>query len=61
MYQNACSAAASAGGCVEGDKECQNLISREAPVPVEHDYSGFDIVKATQVTNMSYPNLQLVK
>lgn len=51
MYQNACgAAAASAGGCVETDKECHSLISKEPPVPaVEHDYSGFDIVKATQV------------
>ncbi|XP_018326776.1 palmitoyltransferase Hip14 isoform X2 [Agrilus planipennis] len=48
MYQNACGAAASAGGCVEADKECHSLISREPAVPIEHDYSGFDIVKATQ-------------
>ncbi|KAJ8986067.1 hypothetical protein NQ317_003361 [Molorchus minor] len=50
MYQNACgAAAASAGGCVETDRECHSLISKEAPVPaIEHDYSGFDIVKATQ-------------
>lgn len=51
MYQNACgAAAASAGGCVETDKDCHSLISKEPTVPVvEHDYSGFDIVKATQV------------
>lgn len=51
MYQHACgAAAASAGGCVETDKECHGLITKEATVPVvEHDYSGFDIVKATQV------------
>lgn len=51
MYQNACgAAAASAGGCVETDRECHSLISKEPTVPVvEHDYSGFDIVKATQV------------
>lgn len=51
MYQNACgAAAASAGGCVETDRECHSLISKEPPVPaIEHDYSGFDIVKATQV------------
>lgn len=51
MYQNACgAAAASAGGCVETDRECHGLISKEPTVPVvEHDYSGFDIVKATQV------------
>lgn len=51
MYQNTCgAAAASAGGCVETDKDCHSLISKEPPIPaVEHDYSGFDIVKATQV------------
>ncbi|XP_072385791.1 palmitoyltransferase Hip14 isoform X2 [Diabrotica undecimpunctata] len=50
MYQNACgAAAASAGGCVETDRECHSLISKEPTIPaVEHDYSGFDIVKATQ-------------
>ncbi|KAG5883927.1 hypothetical protein JTB14_032150 [Gonioctena quinquepunctata] len=50
MYQNACgAAAASAGGCVETDRDCHSLISKEPTVPaVEHDYSGFDIVKATQ-------------
>lgn len=51
MYQNACgAAAASAGGCVETDKDCHSLIPKESIVPtIEHDYSGFDIVKATQV------------
>lgn len=51
MYQNACGAtAASAGGCVGSERENHSLISKEPPVPiVEHDYSGFDIVKATQV------------
>lgn len=55
MYQNACgAAAASAGGCVETDRECHSLISKEPPVPAfEHDYSGFDIVKATQVNSFS--------
>lgn len=49
MYQNTCGAAATAGGCVETDKDCHSLISKEPVVPaVEHDYSGFDIVKATQ-------------
>ncbi|KAK9730918.1 Ankyrin repeats (3 copies) [Popillia japonica] len=49
MYQNSCGAAASAGGCVETERECHSLISREPAVPaIEHDYSGFDIVKATQ-------------
>lgn len=54
MYQNACgAAAASAGGCVETDRDCHSLISKEPTVPaIEHDYSGFDIVKATQVTNL---------
>lgn len=48
MYQKACSAAS--GGCVEADNlNRDGLISREPVVaPVEHDYSGFDIVKATQ-------------
>lgn len=46
MYQKACSAAS--GGCVEADNR-DGLISREPVVaPIEHDYSGFDIVKATQ-------------
>lgn len=50
MYQNACGgAAASAGVCVEADRECHSLISKEPAPVVEHDYSGFDIVKATQV------------
>ncbi|XP_044748593.1 palmitoyltransferase Hip14 isoform X2 [Coccinella septempunctata] len=50
MYQNTCgAAAASAGGCIETDRECHSLISKEPQIPViEHDYSGFDIVKATQ-------------
>jgi ankyrin repeat protein len=50
MYQNACgAAAASAGGCVGSERDCHSLISKEPAVPaVEHDYSGFDIVKATQ-------------
>ncbi|CAG9819647.1 unnamed protein product [Phaedon cochleariae] len=50
MYQNACgAAAASAGGCVETERDCHSLISKEPQVPaIEHDYSGFDIVKATQ-------------
>lgn len=47
MYQNAYIAAAS--GCAEPDCERDPLISQEPPmIPVEHDYSGFDIVKATQ-------------
>lgn len=60
MYQNACgAAAASAGGCVETDRECHGLISSEASVPAaEHDYSGFDIVKATQVQAFVLPSVQ---
>ena len=52
MYQNACgAAAASAGGCVGSERDCHSLISKEPAVPaIEHDYSGFDIVKATQVS-----------
>lgn len=51
MYQNACgAAAASAGGCVETDKECHGVLIKETTVPVvEQDFSAFDIVKATQV------------
>ncbi|KAL3266235.1 hypothetical protein HHI36_010416 [Cryptolaemus montrouzieri] len=50
MYQNSCgAAAASAGGCIETDRDCHSLISKEPQVAaIEHDYSGFDIVKATQ-------------
>uniref|UniRef100_A0A1L8DY41 Palmitoyltransferase n=1 Tax=Nyssomyia neivai TaxID=330878 RepID=A0A1L8DY41_9DIPT len=50
MYQSACGAAT--GGCVKTEHHHSresNLISHEPAVaPVEHDYSGFDIVKATQ-------------
>ncbi|XP_065079483.1 palmitoyltransferase Hip14 isoform X2 [Ochlerotatus camptorhynchus] len=48
MYQSACSAAA--GGCSEPERtDRDGLITHESAVaPVEHDYSGFDIVKATQ-------------
>lgn len=50
MYNSSCGTAATTGGCIETDRDCQSLISREPPVPaVEHDYSGFDIIKATQV------------
>lgn len=52
MYNSSCGTAAATGGCIETDRDCQSLISREPNVPVvEHDYSGFDIVKATQVIN----------
>lgn len=45
MYQNSC---ANAGGCAEQD-HFDPLISQEpSTVPLELDYSGFDIVKATQ-------------
>uniref|UniRef100_A0A182TRT0 Palmitoyltransferase n=1 Tax=Anopheles melas TaxID=34690 RepID=A0A182TRT0_9DIPT len=49
MYQSACTAAA-AGGCSEPERHDRDgLITHETAVaPVEHDYSGFDIVKATQ-------------
>lgn len=47
MYKNTCSAAA--GSCSQPERENDGLISHEpAVIPVEHDYSGFDIVKATQ-------------
>lgn len=42
MYKSACS---SAGGCVEPERDRDGLIAHEPPpVPVENDYSGFDIV-----------------
>lgn len=51
MYQKACNAAS--GGCVEADHSHRNTSSMAANesttvVPAHHDYSGFDIVKATQ-------------
>lgn len=48
MYQSACGAAA--GGCSEPEREKEGLISRGPAkvAPAEHDYGGFDIVKATQ-------------
>ncbi|KAL1374041.1 hypothetical protein pipiens_018306, partial [Culex pipiens pipiens] len=48
MYQSACHAAA--GGCSTQERNDRDgLITHESAVaPVEHDYSGFDIVKATQ-------------
>ncbi|XP_066137592.1 palmitoyltransferase Hip14 [Euwallacea fornicatus] len=50
MYQNACGAAAAGAGiCVETDKDSHSLISKEPQVPaIDNDYSGFDVVKATQ-------------
>lgn len=51
MYQNTCGAGA--GVCVETDRDAPSLISKEpAPPSIEHDYSGFDIVKATQVRHL---------
>lgn len=56
MYQRTCGAAAGVAGCSvpqhECDREqpCMNLPKHQANnhPPIEHDYSGFDIVKATQ-------------
>lgn len=51
MYQSACNAAAT-GSCSEPEREHRErdaLIPQEpATAPIEPDYSGFDIVKATQ-------------
>lgn len=49
MYQRACNVATT-GSCNEPERtERDGLISTEPPTaPIEHDYSGFDIVKATQ-------------
>ncbi|XP_026480615.1 palmitoyltransferase Hip14-like isoform X2 [Ctenocephalides felis] len=52
-YRSSC-AASGVGGCVEPEREKDGLISREPIVaPIEHDYSGFDIVKATQYGALS--------
>ncbi|GBP07474.1 Palmitoyltransferase Hip14 [Eumeta japonica] len=51
MYESACGAAAAGGQCGSGNTQPdgEGLVSREPPpAPVERDYSGFDIVKATQ-------------
>lgn len=50
MYNSACGAAATTGGCIETGRDCQSLISKEPAAPtVDHSvYSGYDIVKATQ-------------
>ena len=51
MTRNSCAAAASAGGCIETDNDNHRLVPHEPPAPVaEPDYSGFDVVKATQVS-----------
>ncbi|KPJ16263.1 Palmitoyltransferase ZDHHC17 [Papilio machaon] len=48
MYDSTCGAAAT-GQCGKSQRECEGLPSREPPpAPLERDYSGFDIVKATQ-------------
>lgn len=48
MYQSACSAATT-GSCAEPERNDRDgLIPQPAVAPIEHDYSGFDIVKATQ-------------
>lgn len=48
MYKSAISAAAS-GTCAEPDQEREGLLPQDAPpAPADQDYSGFDIVKATQ-------------
>lgn len=47
MYQSACSAATT-GSCAEPERnERDGLIPQPAVAPVEHDYSGFDIVKGS--------------
>ncbi|XP_068627576.1 palmitoyltransferase Hip14 [Battus philenor] len=48
MYDSTCGAAAS-GQCGKSQREGDGPPTREPPpVPLERDYSGFDIVKATQ-------------
>lgn len=48
MYDSTCGAAAT-GQCGKSQRECEGLPTREPPpAPLERDYSGFDIVKATQ-------------
>jgi palmitoyltransferase len=42
MYQNTCSVYA------EIDKLDPYISQEPSSLPIEHDYSGFDIVKATQ-------------
>lgn len=44
MYQSACTAA----GCTQPERDREGLIVNEPVVPPVDDYSGFDIVKATQ-------------
>lgn len=54
MYQRTCGAAAGVAGCSVPAHECdrepclQKHQSQASQPPVEFDYSGFDIVKATQ-------------
>lgn len=54
MYQSACNAATT-GSCVPGagnqtdnDRQAALIAQQPPTAPVEPDYSGFDIVKATQ-------------
>ncbi|CAG5006039.1 unnamed protein product [Parnassius apollo] len=48
MYDSACGAAAS-GQCGKAQRESDGPPPREPPpAPIDRDYSGFDIVKATQ-------------
>lgn len=48
MYQSSSSCGVATGVCAEQDN-VDSLISQEpSSLPVELDYSGFDIVKATQ-------------
>lgn len=44
VYQSACTAA----GCTQPERDREGLIINEPVVPPVDDYSGFDIVKATQ-------------
>lgn len=47
MYESACGAAA-AGQCGAAQREEPPRAAGPPPAPLERDYSGFDIVKATQ-------------
>ncbi|CAH2092312.1 unnamed protein product [Euphydryas editha] len=49
MYDSTCGAAAATGQCGKSQREGDGPPPREPPpAPLERDYSGFDIVKATQ-------------
>ncbi|XP_052737938.1 palmitoyltransferase Hip14 [Bicyclus anynana] len=47
MYEGTCGAAA-AGQCGAAQREGESAPREPPPAPLERDYSGFDIVKATQ-------------